>query len=47
MNPVFWVLVILGLIFVWFCLSFTFKWIGHFFVKLFDDAMSEINEREE
>ena len=42
MNPVFWGLVILALIFLWFCLSFTFKWIGRFFVRLFDDVKNEI-----
>lgn len=47
MNIVFWLLVIVALVFLWFCLSFAFKGIGGFFLKLFNDAKEEITESKE
>lgn len=38
MNPVFWLLVIVVLVLVWFCLSFAFKGIGGIFLRLYNDA---------
>ena len=43
MNPVFWGLIILGLIFAWFVLSFVFPWLGTMFKRLWDDTMYNIN----
>ncbi|MCI8844522.1 MAG: hypothetical protein HFF08_10500 [Oscillospiraceae bacterium] len=45
-NIVFWFLIVIGLVFVWFCLSFAFKGIGSFGLKLFNDAKKEINGEE-
>lgn len=42
MNIVFWLLVVIILVLVWFCLSFAFKGIGSIGLKLFNDAKSEI-----
>jgi len=47
MNPVFWGLVILALVFAWFVLSFTFQWLGTIFKRLWDDAMYNINGESE
>lgn len=47
MNIVFWLLVIAALILIWFCLSFAFKGIGGFALKLFNDAKETINEEKE
>ena len=47
MNIVFWLLVIVGLILLWFCLSFAFKGIGGIALKLFNDAKEEITESKE
>lgn len=50
MNIAFWLLIITGLILLWFCLSFTFECIGSVGLKLFNDAKSEItgeNKQEE
>lgn len=43
MNPVFWGLIILGLVFAWFVLSFMFPWLGKMFKILWDDTMYNIN----
>lgn len=47
MNIVFWLLVIVGLVLLWFCLSFAFKGIGGIALKLFNDAKEEITESKE
>ena len=47
MNIMFWILVIAALILIWFCLSFAFKGIGGFALKLFNDAKETINEEKE
>lgn len=47
MNIVFWFLVILALVFIWFCLAFAFRGFGRFLLRLFNDAMDEINETDE
>ena len=46
MNIVFWLLVIIVLVLVWFCLSFAFKDIGGWVLDLFNDAKRE-NEDDE
>lgn len=46
-NIVFWVLVVAGLVLVWFCASPLFKPIGKYFLDLFNDAKDTINEEEE
>lgn len=50
MNIVFWLLIIIALVLVWFCLSFAFKGIGGIGLKLYNDAKDEItgeNENQE
>lgn len=47
MNIVFWLIVIVALILVWFCLSFAYKAVGGIGLKLFNDAKNEINEKQE
>lgn len=47
MNVVFWFLVILALVLLWFCLSSTFKGIGWLSLKIYNDAMDEINDKDE
>lgn len=42
MNIVFWLLVVIVLVLVWFCLSFAFKGIGGIGLRLFNDAKKEI-----
>lgn len=44
MNPVFWLIVIVVLVLIWFCLSFAFKGIGGLALKLFNDAKDEITD---
>ena len=46
MNPVFWMIVILILIFMWFVLSFMFPWLGKMFKRLWDDTMYNIYGKE-
>lgn len=46
MNIVFWLLVIAALVLIWLCLSFAFKAIGGFALKLFNDAKETMNEEE-
>lgn len=45
MNIVFWLIVIVVLILVWFCLSFAYKGVGEIGLKLFNDVKNEINEK--
>ena len=47
MNIVFWLLAIVGLVTLWFCLSFAFKGIGGLAMKLFNDAKETMNEEKE
>ena len=47
MNIIFWLLVIVALVLVWFCLSFAFKGIGGFALKLYNDAKETMNEEKE
>ena len=50
MNIAFWLLIIVALVLVWFCLSFAFKGVGGIGLRLFNDAKDEItgkNEKQE
>lgn len=47
MNIVFWLLVIIALILLWFCLSFAFKGVGGIGLKLYNDAKDEITGKNE
>ena len=40
--PVFWFLVLLGVIALWFLLAFAYKWIGRFFKSIFKDSYDAI-----
>lgn len=42
MNIVFWLLIVIVLVVVWFCLSFAFKGIGGVGLRLWNDAKKEI-----
>lgn len=42
MNIIFWILVVVAMVFAWFCLSFAFKAIGGIALKLYNDAKKEI-----
>ena len=46
MNIIFWFLVVIALVWIWFCLSFAFKGIGEIFLNLFSDAKREIRDDE-
>ena len=47
MNIVFWLIVVIALVLIWFCLSFAFKGIGGVGMRLYDDAKKEISDEEE
>lgn len=47
MNIVFWLIVIVVLVLLWFCLSFAFKGIGAFGLRIYNDAKKEISEESE
>ena len=47
MNIVFWLIVIVALVLLWFCLSFAFKGIGAFGLRIYNDAKKEISEESE
>lgn len=47
MNIVFWAGILAILVFLWFCLSFVFKWIGRGARRLYNDAKNEIYEVKE
>ena len=47
MNIAFWLLVIIALILLWFCLSFAFSGIGGIGLKLYNDAKDEITGKNE
>ncbi len=42
MNIVFWLLIVIVLVLIWFCLSFAFKGIGGIWLKLYNGAKKEI-----
>lgn len=42
MNIVFWLVVVVALVLVWFCLSFAFKGVGNAGMKLYNGAKREI-----
>jgi hypothetical protein len=46
-NIVFWLIVIVALVLLWFCLSFAFKGIGAFSLRIYNDAKKEISEKSE
>lgn len=46
MNIVFWLIVVIVLVLIWFCLSFAFKGVGGFGMRLYNDAKKEISEEE-
>lgn len=47
MNPVFYLLIILGAVALWFFLTFVFKPLGKFFIRLYDDAVDVMSEEDE
>lgn len=47
MNIVFWLIVVIVLVLVWFCLSFAFKGVGRVGMRLYNDAKKEISEETE
>lgn len=46
MNIFFWLLVVIALVVIWFCLSFAFKGIGGIGLWLWNDAKKEIEGNE-
>lgn len=46
MNFVFWLLVILGIVLLWFLLAFTFRPIGRFFYRIWKDAIEAMNIKD-
>ena len=46
MPPIFIFLVLLGAVLLWFLLSFTFRPIGNFFYKTWEEAIEEINNKD-
>ena len=44
MNPVFWLLVILGAVLLWFFASFIFYPLGRYLWRLWNDTMENINK---
>ena len=46
-NIVVWLIVIVALVLLWFCLSFAFKGIGAFGLRIYNDAKKEISEESE
>lgn len=46
MNIFFWLLVVIALVVIWFCLSFAFKGIGGIGLRLWNDAKKEIEGDE-
>lgn len=47
MNVVFWLGVIAALVFLWFCLSFAFRGVGGFVLRLFKDVKETMKEEKE
>ena len=46
MNFVFWLLVILGIVLLWFLLAFTYKEIGRGFYRIWKNAIEAINIKD-
>lgn len=46
MNPVFVILVLLGVIILWFLLSFAFRPFGRFIYQIWKDAIDEMNKED-
>jgi len=46
MNPALVILVILAVIILWFLLSFLYKPIGEFILRIFKHTMDDINEND-
>lgn len=46
MNPVFFILIILGAIILWFLLSFVFFPLGKLLYRIWKDAVDEINKND-
>lgn len=46
MNPVFVILVVLAAIALWFILSFAFNWIGKLFFGIWENAIDNLNKKE-
>jgi hypothetical protein len=44
--PVFWFLVVLGIIAIWFLLAFAYKGIGRFFKRIFKDSYDAITKKD-
>lgn len=44
MNPVFIFLVLVGVVALWFLLSFTFPWVGWLIWRLWKDAETNMNK---
>lgn len=47
MNIVFWLIVVIVLVLIWFCLSFAFKGVVVVGMRLYNDAKKEISEETE
>ncbi len=47
MNVVFWGIVIAALVFLWFCLSFIFKWLGGIGLHLLHDVKEAIKDEKQ
>ena len=47
MNIVFYLLILLGLIGIWFCLTFAFKPVGKIVKKVVQDAVDTMTEDDE
>ena len=45
--PAFYLLVIIGVVFLWFLLAFMFKPVGRFFHRLYQDVVDEMTENDE
>ena len=45
MNIFFWLLVVIALVVIWFCLSFAFKGIGGIGLRLWNDAKKDEPEK--
>ena len=46
MNPVFIILVVFGVILLWFLLSFAFRPLGRIIYRIVKDAIDEMNKEE-
>lgn len=47
MNFVFWLLVILGIVLLWFLLAFSYRAIGNGFYRIWKNAIEEIDKEDE